>query len=66
MLNISFLASTKVELEPDSLHCGIWAKCLKAYIDLDPDLTIPNIELVRAIFIYDIAVKFHVHISINF
>ena len=53
MLNIRFLAHTKVELYigPDSLYCGKWGKFLNAYSDLDLDPTKLNIELVRAIFI---------------
>ena len=45
---------------PDSLYCGKWGKILNAYSDLDLDLTMLNIELVRAIFIYYNVFQFHV------
>ena len=47
MLNTSFLALTKV-IGPDSLYCGKWGKC-RSHRDLDLDLTVRNIEHVRAI-----------------
>ena len=34
----------------DSLYCGKWRKISKSRCDLDR--TMPNVELVRAIFIY--------------
>ena len=50
MLNISFLASTKVELwdvmSYDSVYCGKWRKISKSRRDLDLGLAMPNIELV--------------------
>ena len=36
----------------DSLYCGKWRKISKSRCDLDLDRTMPNVELVRAIFIY--------------
>ena len=66
MLNISFLACTKVEFVPDSLYCGKWGKCLKACSDLDLDPMMLNIEFVRAIFIYYNVFQFHVPRSISF
>ena len=51
---------------PDSLYCGKWGKLLKAYSDLDLDLTKLNIELIRAIFIYYTVFKFPVPRSISF
>ena len=35
----------------DSLYCGKWRKISKSRRDLDLDRTMPNVELVRAIFI---------------
>ena len=42
----------------DSLYCGKWRKILKSCPDLDLDQTMPNVELVRAIFIYYYIFKF--------
>ena len=56
MLNINFLACTKVELWVciDSLYCGKWRKISKSNHDLDLGPTMPIIKLVRVIFIcYD-------------
>ena len=50
MLNIRFLACTKLKIGPDSLYCGKWGNFLNAYSDLG--LTKLNIELARTIFIY--------------
>ena len=61
MLNIRFLACTKVEL-----YCGKWGKFLNAYSDLDLDPMKLNIELVRAIFIYYNLFRFRVPRSISF
>ena len=36
----------------DILYCGKWRKISKSCHDLDLDRTMPNVELVRAIFIY--------------
>ena len=36
----------------DSLNCGKWRKISKSRRDLDLDRTMPNVELIRAIFIY--------------
>ena len=35
----------------DSLYCGKWRKNSKSHCQLDLDRTIPNVELVRAIYI---------------
>ena len=35
----------------DSLYCGKWRKISKSRHDLDLDRTMPNVELIRAIFI---------------
>ena len=51
---------------PDSLYCGKWRKILKSRSDLDLGPTMPNIELVRDIFIYSSVFKFHVPRSITF
>ena len=60
MLNISFLACTKVEfMGPDTLYCSQWRQILKSQHDLDHDPTMPIIELVRYIFIYYIVFQFH-------
>ena len=66
MLNIRFLACTKVELRPDNLYCGKWGKLLNAYSDLDFDPMKLNIELFRAIFIYYNVLQFRVYTSISF
>ena len=34
----------------DTLYCRKWRKISKSYRDLDRDQTMPNVELVRAIF----------------
>ena len=59
MLNHNFLTCAKAE---------IWAltvckcrKISKSRRDLDLDRTMPNVELVRAIFIYYSMFKFHVN-----
>ena len=36
----------------NSLYCGKWRKTSKSRCDLDLDQTMPNMELVQAIFIY--------------
>ena len=36
----------------DSLYCGKWRKISKSRRDPDLDRTMPNVELVRTIFIY--------------
>ena len=50
----------------NSLYCGKLEKRLKPYSDHDLDQTIPNVELVAAIFIYCNLFKFHVPESIRF
>ena len=37
---------------PDNLYCGKWKKISKLRSDLDLGLTMPNIKLVRDIFLY--------------
>ena len=44
----------------DSLYCFKWSKISKSCRDLDLDQTMPNVELVRAIFIYYNMFKFQV------
>ena len=62
MLNISFLTCKRsLVMGPDSLYCGKWRKM--SHHDLD--LALPNIELVRDIFIYYDVLKFHVNRSIT-
>ena len=43
----------------DSLYCGKWRKISKSRRDLDLDRTMPNVELVRAVFMYYSMFKFH-------
>ena len=67
MLHISFLACTKVELwDLKFVFCSKWRKISKLYRDLDLGPTMPNIDLVRDIFIYYNVFKFHVPGSISF
>ena len=49
---------------PESLYCSKWRKISKLCHDLDP--TMPNIELVRDIFLYCNVFKFHVPRLISF
>ena len=42
----------------DSLYCGKWRKISKSRHDLDLDRTMPNVELIRAIFKYYNMIKF--------
>ena len=65
MLNISFLACTKV-IGPDNLYCGKLRKISKSHHDLDHDPTMSIIELVRDIFIYYNEFQFHVLRLITF
>ena len=37
---------------PDSLYCGKFRNISKSHHDHDLDRTMPNVELIRAIFIY--------------
>ena len=39
------------QLHLDSLYCGKWRKILKSRSDLDLDRIMPNVELIRALFI---------------
>ena len=64
MLNISFLAYTKVELWDLTVCIAINGEKFHSDLDLGP--TMPNIELVRDIFIYNNVFKFHVPKSISF
>ena len=66
MLNISFLACTSCVMEPDSLYCGKWRKISKSHHDLDLGPTMPNIDLVRVIFLSYNVFKFHVPRSVSF
>ena len=61
MLNIGFLGCTKVELK-DLTVCIVvnGEKFPKFHRDLDLDPTMPNIELVQHIFIYNNVFKFYV------
>ena len=51
---------------PNSLYCAKSRKLSKLRRDLDLGLTMPNIELVRVIFIYYNVFKFQVPRSISF
>ena len=51
---------------PDSLYCGKWRQISKSHSDLDLGPTMPNIELVRDIFIYHNVVQFKVPRLITF
>ena len=51
---------------PERLYCSKWRKISKSLCDLDLSPTMPNIELVRNIFIYYNVFKFHVPRSISF
>ena len=51
---------------PERLYCSKWRKISKSCCDLDLGPTMPNIELVRVIFIYYKVFKFHVPRSIFF
>ena len=64
MLNINFLACIKVELG-DQTVCKL-RKISKSCHDLDLGPTMPNIKLVRVIFIYYNVFKFHAPGSIPF
>ena len=64
MLNTNFLACIKVELW-DQTVCKL-RKILKSCHDLDLGQAMPNIKLVRVIFIYYNVFKFHAPRSIPF
>ena len=67
MLNISFLACTKVEVWDLIIRIAVnGVKILKSRHDLDLGPGMPNIELVRDIFIYYEVLKFRIHRSITF
>ena len=51
---------------PDSLYCSKWSKISKSRHNLDLSVTMPNIEIVRVIFIYYNIFKFHASRSISF
>ena len=63
MLHIRFLLCTKVELWDLKIK---WRKISKSCRDLDLGPTMPNIELVRVIFIDYNVFKLHVPRSISF
>ena len=63
MLNISLVACKKVEL--CDLQFVMRQKVSKPYRDVDLDPTMPNIKLVRAIFIYHNVFKLHARRSIT-
>ena len=50
----------------DSLYCGKWRKNSKSGRDLDLDQAMPNVELVRAIFIHYSMFNFQVDWTIIF
>ena len=66
MLNISFLASTKVELWYLTVCIAVNEEKFQSGSDLNLGPTMPNIELVRDIFIYKNVFKFNVHRLITF
>ena len=45
-------------MDLDSLYCGKWRKISKSRRDLDLDRTMPNVELVRAIFLNTVCSSF--------
>ena len=51
---------------PDSLYCGKWRMISKTPHDLDLGPAMPNIKLVRDIFIHYDVLKFCIHRSITF
>ena len=67
MLNISFLACTKVELWDSLIVCfAVNGEKFQSRYDLDLGPAMPNIKLVQDIFIYYDVLKFHVNRSITF
>ena len=48
------------QLHLDGLYCGKWGKILKSRSDLDLDQIMPNVELIRALFICYNMFKFQV------
>ena len=60
MFNTSFLACVIVELQDLTVCIAVNGE--KSHSDLDLDLSMPNIKLLRAIFIF----KFHAHRSITY
>ena len=50
----------KLRYSLDSLYCSKYRKKSKSCRDLDLDRTMPNVELIQAIFIYYNIFKFHV------
>ena len=65
MLNINFLACTKVDLW-DLPVCSKWRKISESRSVLDLGPTMTNIGSVQDIFIYSKVFKFHVPRSNNF
>ena len=67
MLNISFLACTKVELWDLIICITVNGETIsKSCHDIDLGPPMPNIELVRNTFIYYDVLKFCIHRSITF
>ena len=66
MLNISFLAGAKVELWDLTICIAVNGEKFQSHHDLDLDLTIPVIKLVRDIIIYFNVFQFHVPRPITF
>ena len=65
MLNISFLACTKVELWDLTVCIAVNGEKFRSHA-VTLTSTMPNIELVRDIFIYNNVFQFHVPRSITF
>ena len=57
---LNFLTCAKAEIK-HSLYCGKWRKISRSQHDLDLDRTMPNVELIQAIFIYYNMFKFQVY-----
>ena len=66
MLNISFLACTKVELWDLIVCIAVNGEKFQSRRDLDLGPAMANIALVRDIFIYYDVLKFRIHRSITF
>ena len=64
MFNISLIACTV--MGPNSLFSSEWRTISMSHYDLDLDPTMPNIALVRVIFIYYNVFMFPVPRSISF
>ena len=64
MLNYNFLICAKAEIGLGSLYCFKCGKISKSRRDLDLDRTMPNVKLIRAIFINYNMCKFQVNQTI--